>query len=163
MKPMAPSSVIAPASASVPSLIAATAHTLPEQVDALARARAFAVPLITDELLDSGEGKLAHADAVAAILKAVDGSEAMQAASYLVYACEHLNKPFEVIGKAFGENFAALALETTKLMRVHQQAREANTAARPVDEQAVQTENVRKMLLGFSRDLRVVRQFLLDA
>ena len=156
MKPMVPSSAAAPASANVPSLIAATAHTLPEQVDALARARAFAVPLITDELLDSGEGKLAHADAVAAILKAVDGSEAMQAASYLVYACEHLNKPFEVIGKAFGENFAALALETTKLMRVHQQAREANTAARPVDEQAVQTENVRKMLLGFSRDLRVV-------
>ena len=77
MKPMVPPSAAVPASPNVPSLITATAHTLPEQVDALARARAFAVPLITDELLDSGEGKLAHADAVAAILKAVDGSEAM--------------------------------------------------------------------------------------
>ena len=66
MKPMVPPSAAVPASPNVPSLITATAHTLPEQVDALARARAFAVPLITDELLDSGEGKLAHADAVAA-------------------------------------------------------------------------------------------------
>lgn len=125
-------------------------------VHALARARAFAEPLIADELLDSGEGKLAHADAVAAILKSVGGSEAMQAASYLVYACEHLNRPQEVIAKAFGDNFAALAVETTKLMAVHRQTREANTSARPVDEQVLQTENVRKMLLGFSRDLRVV-------
>ena len=140
----------------VPQLIAATAHSLPEQVHALARARAFAEPLIADELLDSGEGKLAHADAVAAILKSVGGSEAMQAASYLVYACEHLNRPQEVIAKAFGDNFAALAVETTKLMAVHRQTREANTSARPVDEQVLQTENVRKMLLGFSRDLRVV-------
>jgi GTP pyrophosphokinase len=45
------------------------------------------------ETLDSGENTLAHADAVAAILKAIGGSEAMQAASYLVYACVHLNKP----------------------------------------------------------------------
>ena len=142
--------------ASVPQLIKATAHTLPEQADALARARVFAEPLIADELLDSGEGKLAHADAVAAILKAVGGSEAMQAASYLVYACEHLNRPQEVIAKAFGENFAALAVETTKLMQVHRQTREAKSSARPMDEQALQTENVRKMLLGFSRDLRVV-------
>jgi GTP pyrophosphokinase len=42
----------------------------------------------------------------------------MQAASYLVHACEHLNKPQEVIAKAFGDNFATLAVETTQLMRV---------------------------------------------
>jgi GTP pyrophosphokinase len=41
----------------------------------------------------------------------------MQAASYLVYACDHLNKPQEVIAKAFGDSFAALAMETTKLVR----------------------------------------------
>ena len=152
LAPVAELHVAAP----VPQLIAATAQTLPEQAHALVRARVFAEPLIADETLDSGEGKLAHADAVAAILKAVGGSEAMQAASYLVYACEHLNKPQEVIAKAFGDNFAALAVETTKLMQVHRQTRGANTSAMPVDEQVVQTENVRKMLLGFSRDLRVV-------
>ncbi|MDP3135201.1 MAG: HD domain-containing protein, partial [Burkholderiaceae bacterium] len=52
----------------------------------------------------------------------------------------------------FGDNFAALAVETTNLMRVQRQAR----GAQQVDDPAVQTENVRKMLLAFSRDLRVV-------
>ncbi len=136
----------------VPELITATAHALPEQADALARARAFAEPLLAGETLESGENTLAHADAVAGILRTIGGSEAMQAASYLVHACVHLNKPEEVIAKAFGENFAALATETTKLIRVQQQAR----GAQQLDEPAVHTENVRKMLLAFSRDLRVV-------
>ena len=75
----------------------------------VARARAFAEPLLASEILDTGENILAHADAVADILKNIGGSQAMQAASYLVYACEHLNKPHEVIAKAFGSNFADLA------------------------------------------------------
>jgi GTP pyrophosphokinase len=84
------------------------------------------------------------------------GSEAMQAASYLVYACNHLNKPQEVIAKAFGENYAALAMETTKLVKIQQQTREAEEAGQLVDDPKLQTEKVRKMLLAFSRDLRVV-------
>ncbi|PKO61650.1 MAG: GTP pyrophosphokinase [Betaproteobacteria bacterium HGW-Betaproteobacteria-18] len=142
-------------------VVAATALSLPEQANALARARAFAEPLLATETLDTGENILAHADAVAAILRGIGGSEAMQAASYLVYACDHLNRPQEVIAKAFGDNFAALAMETTKLVRVQRQARLArlalaqnNTATLQAD--ALQTENVRKMLLAFSRDLRVV-------
>jgi GTP pyrophosphokinase len=140
-------------SAAVPQLVAAAEQDLPQQANALARARAFAEPLIAGEALETGENTLAHADAVAAILKSMGGSEAMQAASYLVYACRHLNKPQEVIAKAFGESYAALAVETTKLVRVQQQARGATEAA---DDPRVQTENVRKMLLAFSRDLRVV-------
>ncbi|MFM2274394.1 MAG: hypothetical protein RL211_266 [Pseudomonadota bacterium] len=160
MKSLAPE----PIGCAPPSqLIAATAHSLPVEVNALARARAFAEPLLVGETLDTGENILAHADAVAAILKAIGGSEAMQAASYLVYACDHLNKPQEVIAKAFGDNFAALAMETTKLVKVQRQARIAqgavNRAATPIpmaQTAAAQTENVRKMLLAFSRDLRVV-------
>ena len=53
----------------------------------------------------------------------------MQAASYLVYACDHLNKPHEVIAKAFGDNFADLAMETTKLVRVQRMARLAQQSA----------------------------------
>jgi GTP pyrophosphokinase len=149
-------------SGSASPLIQATAHSLPEQAQALSRARAFAEPLLAGEALDTGENTLAHADAVAAILKLIGGSEAMQAASYLVYACEHLNKPQEVIAKAFGDNFATLALETTKLVRLQRQARQvqaagARTTAIPMAQTAAaQTENVRKMLLAFSRDLRVV-------
>src|SRR5690606_31761531 len=86
----------------------------------------------------------------------IGGSETMQAACYLVHASFHLNKPQEVISKAFGENFATLAVETTKLMRVQQQARDAENSSQLVDGVAAQTETVRKMLLGFSRDLRVV-------
>jgi GTP pyrophosphokinase len=145
-----------PEAAAVPELIAATEQAMPHQANALARARAFAEPFIAGETLDTGENTLAHADAVAAILKSMGGSEAMQAASYLVYACPHLNKPQEVIAKAFGENYAALALETNKLVRIQEQTREAEGAGQLVDDAKVQTEKVRKMLLAFSRDLRVV-------
>ena len=122
----------------------------------LARARAFAEPLIADETLDTGENTLAHADAVAAIVAAMGGSEAMQAASYLVYSCQHLNRPQEVIAKVFGDNFAALAVETTKLVHVQKQARSVTAGLHVVEGAGAQTENVRKMLLAFSRDLRVV-------
>ena len=143
-------------------LIEATENP-PHQGNALVRARAFAEPLLSGETLDTGENVLAHADAVADILKTIGGSQDMQAASYLVYACDHLQKPQEVITKAFGDNFAALALETTKLVRVQRQARQAQVANARVSSAipmaqtaAAQTESVRKMLLAFSRDLRVV-------
>jgi len=141
------------AAVAVPDLVAAAEQALPQQANALARARAFAEPLIAGETLETGENTLAHADAVAHILKSMGGSEAMQAASYLVYACAHLNKPEEVIAKAFGESYAALAVETNKLVRVQQQARGGDALG---DDARVQTENVRKMLLAFSRDVRVV-------
>jgi GTP pyrophosphokinase len=135
-----------------PAVLAVTLQDLPDQPQALQRARAFAEPLLSGELLDTGEDALVHADASAQILARIGGSEAMQAACYLVYACEYLNKPQEVITKAFGQTYAELALETTRLIRVQRQAR---LAAR--DERAnLQVENVRKMLLAFSRDLRVV-------
>ncbi|RYX97439.1 MAG: bifunctional (p)ppGpp synthetase/guanosine-3',5'-bis(diphosphate) 3'-pyrophosphohydrolase [Comamonadaceae bacterium] len=137
-------------------IVEATAASLSDQPHALARARAFAEPLIGSEVLETAENILAHADAVASILKTIGGSEAMQAATYLVYSCAHLNKPLEVITKAFGANYAALAIETTKLVNVQLQARTADAKAQLVNDPAVQTENVRKMLLAFSRDLRVV-------
>jgi GTP pyrophosphokinase len=140
----------------VPTVLTVTAQDLPAQTDDLARARAFAEPLLSSQTLDTGENMLAHADAVAAILRTIGGSEAMQAACYLVYACEHLNKPYDVIAKAFGENFAQLAVETTKLVHVQRLSRGADHSAQLNDDPKLQTENVRKMLLAFSRDLRVV-------
>ena len=138
------------------TILAATADNSLDQQQALLRARAFAEPLIGSETLDTGENILAHADAVVAILKSIGGSEAMQAATYLVHSCQHLNKPQEVITKAFGANFATLALETNKLVNVQRQARTANAHAQLTEDPAEQSENVRKMLLAFSRDLRVV-------
>ena len=157
---------------SVPaSILTATGDVSPDQSDALARARAFAAPLIAGESFDTGENILAHADAVAAILRSIGRTEALQAATYLVHSCQHLNKPLEVITKAFGASFAVLAIETTKLVNVQRQVRAAGRSATPtqtaeragqagraqvLDDPAEQTENVRKMLLAFSRDLRVV-------
>ena len=140
----------------VPTVVAVTSQELTAPTDELIRARAFAVPLLANETLGNGENILAHADAVAAILRSIGGSQAMQAACYLVYACEHLNKPYEVIAKAFGENFAHLAVETTKLVHVQRVSRAAEKSAQLHDDPKLQTENVRKMLLAFSRDLRVV-------
>ena len=53
MKTYPPAQAFAgPQADTVPQLIAATAHTLPEEVNALARARAFAEPLMAGETLD---------------------------------------------------------------------------------------------------------------
>ncbi len=134
---------------SIPGLVAAAEHALPQQADALARARGFAEPLIAHETLDTGENTLAHADAVATILRQMGGSEAMQAASYLVHACPYLARPQESIARGFGESYAELALATNQLMAVQRQARAGEGPQ-------AQAENIRKMLLAFSRDLRVV-------
>jgi len=119
----------------------------------LVRARAFAEPLLDGQLLDTGEDALAHADAVAAILQGIGAAPAMRAAAYLVYAGDYLNKPDEVIAKAFGPSHASLVVNTRKLVQLQRAAREADLG---VQARAQQTERVRKMLLAFSRDLRVV-------
>jgi GTP pyrophosphokinase len=141
-------------------LATADGQSLPADAELLGKARAFAEPFIADESLDSGENILAHADAVAQILAGMGGSVAMQAAIYLVYACPHLNKPEEVMGKAFGLHLAKLALQTNQLVHVQRLSRAAETSAQGPDNTPlsprIQTENVRKMLLAFSRDLRVV-------
>ena len=137
--------------------MAATADdAFPAEANASAKARAFALPFIGAEMLPSGEPTLAHADAVSEILRAIGGSEAMGSAVYLVHACEHLARPHELIARAFGPEYAALAVETHRLTHVQRQARSAALGAHLVDDPALRTEHVRKMLLAFSRDLRVV-------
>ena len=138
------------------AVVAVAQQGLAAAPEGLARARAFAEPLLADALLDTGENILAHADAMVAILRTIGGSEAVQAASYLVYACEHLNKPLEVIGKAFGAADAELAVETTQLIHVQRQARKVQGASAGGANAGLHAENVRRMLLAFSRDLRVV-------
>ena len=119
----------------------------------LQKARNFSQPLLEGSTLDSGEDVLAHADAMVEILDQMGDSQDMQAACYLVYACDHLAKPEDVIGKAFGASFAALAIETSRLIRIQRQARIPASEGVQAD---LGVENVRKMLLAFSRDLRVV-------
>ncbi|HEY1394232.1 MAG TPA: bifunctional (p)ppGpp synthetase/guanosine-3',5'-bis(diphosphate) 3'-pyrophosphohydrolase [Methylibium sp.] len=125
----------------------------------LAKAAAFSQPLLAGQRLDTGEDALAHADGVAAILRGIGAAPSMRAAAYLVYAADFLNKPEEMVAKAFGESYASLVAHTRKLVQVQRSARDAladEAAERDGAVQAEQLERVRKMLLAFSRDLRVV-------
>ena len=119
------------------------------------RARAFAEPLLSGQLLDTGEEALGHADGVVAILAAIGAAPSMQAAAYLVYAGDYLNKPEEIVAKAFGASYASLVMHTRKLVQIQRAAREAQGSFGG-EQRVEQTERVRKMLLAFSRDLRVV-------
>jgi GTP pyrophosphokinase len=124
---------------------------------ALVRARAFAEPLLVGRLLDTGEEAWSHAEGVAQILADLGATPAMQAAAYLVYAGDGLQRPIEVVAKAFGPSYASLVDLTRKLVKIQRAAREAQIGKDGTTQQrALQTERVRKMLLAFSRDLRVV-------
>ncbi|MEK8032773.1 bifunctional (p)ppGpp synthetase/guanosine-3',5'-bis(diphosphate) 3'-pyrophosphohydrolase [Ideonella sp. DXS29W] len=129
------------------------AEPVDQGASALERARAFAEPLLQGRVLDTGEDAYAHADGVAAILRAIGGAPGLQATAYLVYAADGLQRPEEVVAKAFGPSYASLVGLTRKLVQIQRAAREAQVEQ---EFQARQTERVRKMLLAFSRDLRVV-------
>ena len=124
-----------------------------DEAHALDMARAFAEPLLKGRTLDSGEEAWSHAAGVAQILKSLGAGPGMQAAAFLVYVGEFLQRPRETVAQAFGESYAGLAELTRKLVQVQRAAREAQVG---VEGRERQTERVRKMLLAFSKDLRVV-------
>jgi len=123
--------------------------------DRLARARSFAEPLLAGRLLDTGEDALAHADGAAAILADIGASPALCAVTWLVYAGDGLSDPDSALAKGFGEDAAQLVSLTRKLVQIQRAARRGTATGGAPDRRA-QTERVRKMLLAFSRDLRVV-------
>jgi GTP pyrophosphokinase len=139
--------------AAIVHLASASESARPEEGDPAQRARAFAEPLLAGEKLDTGEDALAHADGTAAVLRAIGGGPALCAAAYLVYAGDYLARPEEVVHKAFGESYAGLVTLTRKLVQIQRAARAAHVVE---GQRELQTERVRKMLLAFSRDLRVV-------
>lgn len=117
------------------------------------RALAFAQPLLQGHTLDTGEEAWNHACGVANILKDIGAGPSTQAAAYLVYAGDFLQQPRETVTRAFGASHGDLVDLTRRLVQVQRAARDASLG------EAVriqQTERVRKMLLAFSRDLRVV-------
>ncbi len=121
--------------------------------DPAQRARAFAEPLLAGQVLDTGEEALGHADGTAAVLRSIGGGPALCAAAYLVYAGDYLQRPEEMVRKAFGDSYASLVTLTRKLVQIQRAARAAQVLE---GQREQQTERVRKMLLAFSRDLRVV-------
>ncbi|NRT57595.1 RelA/SpoT family protein [Sphaerotilus uruguayifluvii] len=133
-----------------------SADSVAEEHERLERARHFAEPLLASSRFDTGENALEHADGVAAILRGVGAAPSMQAAVYLVYAGDFLAEPEVVVEQAFGASYASLVAHTRQLVRIQRNARAAWTDETDREVQAEQIERVRKMLLAFSRDLRVV-------
>ena len=121
--------------------------------DPVRRAREFAEVVLSGERLDTGEDAMAHADGTAAVLAHIGAAPTLCAAAYLVYAGDYLQRPEEVVRKQFGESYASLVTLTRKLVQIQRAARAAQVGE---SQRAQQTERVRKMLLAFSRDLRVV-------
>ena len=127
-----------------------------ESAALLAKARAFAEPLLLTERFETGEDALAHADGVSLILHGIGAPPSLRGVAYLVYASQYLTQPEEIIGRAFGADEAALVAYTRKLVQVQRSTRDTlgDDADGPLA--AEQIERIRKMLLAFSRDLRVV-------
>jgi GTP pyrophosphokinase len=121
------------------------------------KAQGFALPLLSGQHLPTGESLWVHAHAVVDLVAGIGGTPDMQAAVYLAYACDQLNKPQELVAAAFGEELAHLAVEAQRLFQLQRQARQQRED--PLQTK-LQIENVRRMLLAFSRDLRVVMLLL---
>ena len=144
------------AGTATPEAQAAGAAATEAAADLLRRARSFAEPLLCGRCFDTGEDALAHADGVSAILLGIGASPSLRAAAYLVYASDYLAQPQDVLTRAFGPDAAGLVAHTVKLVQVQRNARDllSDESDAPLD--AEQVERIRKMLLAFSRDLRVV-------
>jgi GTP pyrophosphokinase len=82
----------------------------------------------------------------------IGAAPSMQAAAYLVYAATTCSGPRRWC-QGLRPSYAGLVTHTRKLVQIQRAAREAQVEA---EQRAEQTERVRKMLLAFSRDLRVV-------
>ncbi|MEO8526214.1 MAG: bifunctional (p)ppGpp synthetase/guanosine-3',5'-bis(diphosphate) 3'-pyrophosphohydrolase [Caldimonas sp.] len=125
------------------------------EIDAglVARAREFAVPLLAGRTLATAEGVLAHAEGAAAILAEIGAAPELRAAVFLVHAADQLGKPDDVLRPLFGASQTTLVAHARKLGDLQRAAQGARVDAA---DKAQQIERVRKMLLAFSRDLRVV-------
>ena len=132
---------------------AAAGEPRPVDLDPVGRAREFAAPLLAGRTLATGEAVLAHAEGSAAVLAEIGAAPELRAAVFLVHAADQLGKPDEVLTPLFGESQATLVAHVRKLGDLQRALQGARVDAA---DKALQTERVRKMLLAFSRDLRVV-------
>ncbi len=131
----------------------AVADPLADPLADTERAREFAAPLLAGQVLDTGEPALDHAQGVAQILADLGAGPTLLTAAYLVYAADYLQRPEDTLRKSFGADLAQVVALTRQLVQIQRTTRRA--AAAPGQRER-QTEQVRKMLLAFSRDLRVV-------
>ena len=121
-------------------------ETLPKAIE-------FATPLLGKHKQPNGEMTMAHAQGVQEILLGIDASVDMQAAIYLAHACDSLNKPKEVLLPLFGKSLTDLSVATQQIFQLQKTTQEKSTSHL---DGMHQLESVRRLLLAFSKDLRVI-------
>ena len=129
----------------------------------IGRAYAFAERAHAGQKRKSGEPYFNHSLATAEILHSWHLDDATIAAGILHDTVEDTGVPLETIKKEFGEEVAFLVDGVTKLGRIKYRETPASgndaTAKKEAIRQAVEenkAENLRKMVLALSQDLRVV-------
>ena len=116
-----------------------------------------------DARLSSGELLADHSAGTAAIMRTLNvDPHAMQAAALFVLT-PHLSDPERELTERFGDEVARLVSDVRKLLRLGTVSlRAAQNAAKPdfgrdaAEERRTQIEALRKMLLAFVQDIRVV-------
>ncbi len=146
-------------------------HLDPVDAQGVRKAWDFADALYGSGKLATGEEIVSHALGIARILDAVRADPAARAAGLLFAAAERLAKPEEQLRENFGEEIATIAIGVRQLARLGSAARPAYRDAGPLmpglpldggsksggpKEEERQAETLRKMLLAFSTDIRVV-------
>jgi GTP pyrophosphokinase len=126
-------------------------------LDILSKAIEFSKVLLAEKKEFSGEEVLSHCEGVCRILLTIGASQNMQAAIYLSYVCDVLSKPREILTPIFGAELTDLSVATQKIF--HLQKMSGNSSAKQMSS-ALQIEHVRRMLLAFSKDLRVIMLLL---
>ncbi|GAB3627955.1 GTP pyrophosphokinase [Pandoraea terrae] len=126
-------------------------------------ALAFAEALAGDATLSSGEPVMAHARGMLAILDTLRVDEATHQAAALFSAAEYLPNAEETLTQKFGAEVAALVVDVRKLQRLSGAGSRAAQAMPQggrdrdgIAERKAQVEALRKMLLAFAQDIRVV-------
>ncbi|MDF3081190.1 RelA/SpoT family protein [Burkholderia sola] len=115
-----------------------------------------------DARLSSGELLADHSAGTASIMRTLNvDPHAMQAAALFVLT-PHLSDPERELTERFGDEVARLVADVRKLLRLGTVSLRAAQNARPdsgrdaAEERRTQIEALRKMLLAFAQDIRVV-------
>ena len=133
-------------------------HLEPIDAALVRRASEFATTLYGTAKLPSGEPLLDHAHGILAVLDAVRADAPARAAGVLFSAAELLAKPVEQLTESFGEDIAAIVDGVRELTRLGELTRRQSNDSAARDPKALerQVETLRKMLLAFATDIRVV-------
>jgi GTP pyrophosphokinase len=120
-------------------------HGIEYDYEKIKKALAFAYDLHEGQFRDSGEPYITHPVAVAEIVASLELDDDSICAALLHDTVEDCNTNLETIRKNFGDSIANLVDGLTKLVQIPFE-----------DKEEEQMENLRKMFLAMSKDVRVI-------